>query len=810
MTRRLTLLVTLLLPLIAIAQMAVGGWELLTPFNGVTDIIETQDKVYYLSGAPGSASLFSYDKKNDETYAYNNGNKLNDGSIQFIKYNPEKKYLLIAYASSNIDILKDDGTVINMPDIKDASLAVKKNITCVGFDPEYDNIYVGTNFGMVRFNDKRFEVVETGMYDVSIDLVGIVGDHLVVKCNNDLRVIGRDKYIARLANFKNLKYQMQNREMITDIRPIKDNRAIILTGQKMDSGAQNAFFLDINFDDYTCKQSKIRETMGNITGLGHFKDAKDTYTIHSSGAVVAFDRKTGEPTWTQFPLGASSNHCGAIWDAKDMIWVGHPAGINGYSMKAGSDGKLPLIHENIKASDLTLSQIRQLHAAPDGTIYMADHLPTRIGPDKVGAGTVNVITPDGDILDYTISEYPKTVAGAANSKLWMGYLTPDFKDSQTYWFSQPNWSHEYVMRVRDNKYDYILTDKNRPEQVESPWYPSHVAFDGKGNLWVAAGFNTSTPLLMLPASKTGLDDIKASDWQVSKDFGISFNHDTRMAVCKHSNAIILVDSRYGGYVAGYNTKGTDSLGDDVMYDYTTLVDQDGKTFSSTVFSCVIEDKKGRVWIGTGAGIIEITDPETFSLNPGTRINHLKVPRNDGTNFADYLLDMINVSDIAVDGLNRKWVSTIGSGVYLVSEDGKEIIANYNTDNSPLPTNDVYSVVCDPQSNKVYFGTLNGLVVYNSTSSPAAENYDNVYAYPNPVRPEYTGWITVTGLKENSLVKIADAQGNVFYSGRSEGGMITWDGCNNDGQRVKTGVYFVFASQSEEGTSGVVTKILVVN
>lgn len=128
----------------------------------------------------------------------------------------------------------------------------------------------------------------------------------------------------------------------------------------------------------------------------------------------------------------------------------------------------------------------------------------------------------------------------------------------------------------------------------------------------------------------------------------------------------------------------------------------------------------------------------------------------------------------------------------------------------MPTNDVYSVVCDPNSNKVYFGTLNGLVVYNSTSSPAAENYDNVYAYPNPVRPEYTGWITVTGLKENSLVKIADAQGNVFYSGRSEGGMITWDGCNNDGQRVKTGVYFVFASQSEGGTSGVVTKILVVN
>ena len=122
-----------------------------------------------------------------------------------------------------------------------------------------------------------------------------------------------------------------------------------------------------------------------------------------------------------------------------------------------------------------------------------------------------------------------------------------------------------------------------------------------------------------------------------------------------------------------------------------------------------------------------------------------------------------------------------------------------------------SVACDPNSNKVYFGLKSGLISYCSTSSPAAEDYNDVYAYPNPVRPEYTGWITITGLMENSLVKIADAAGNIFYQTRSEGGMVIWDGCDASGNRVKSGVYYVFASQNANGSSsGAVTKILVVN
>ena len=201
-------------------------------------------------------------------------------------------------------------------------------------------------------------------------------------------------------------------------------------------------------------------------------------------------------------------------------------------------------------------------------------------------------------------------------------------------------------------------------------------------------------------------------------------------------------------------------------------------------------------------------------NPTSRITRLKVPRNDGTIYADYLLEGVQVNDIACDASDRKWVATENSGVYLVSQAGDKILEHYTTSNSMLPSNAVYSVFCDPRSNIVYFGTDNGLLAYNSTSSPAAEDFSEVYAYPNPVRPDYTGWITIKGLMDNSLVKIADSAGNVVAQIKSDGGMAVWDGCNVSGERVRTGVYFVFVSANngsvDSSSKGAVTKILVVN
>ena len=127
----------------------------------------------------------------------------------------------------------------------------------------------------------------------------------------------------------------------------------------------------------------------------------------------------------------------------------------------------------------------------------------------------------------------------------------------------------------------------------------------------------------------------------------------------------------------------------------------------------------------------------------------------------------------------------------------------------MATNTVYKVCCNPNSNSVYITTPSGLYEYFSDSSPAEPDYSTIYAYPNPVRPENGGNVTIVGLMDNSLVKIADASGNVLAQLKSTGGMVTWDCCDQFGHEVKSGVYMVLCSRANGNSEAVVTKIAVI-
>ena len=224
--------------------------------------------------------------------------------------------------------------------------------------------------------------------------------------------------------------------------------------------------------------------------------------------------------------------------------------------------------------------------------------------------------------------------------------------------------------------------------------------------------------------------------------------------------------------------------------------------------CLTEDLSGYVWVGTTEGIF-MFNPLAALSGSSVSVIRPKVPRDDGTGFADRLMDGIQVNDVAVDGANRKWIATQSTGLFLVNSDGTQIIKKFNTTNSPLATNTIYKVCCNPNGNSVYVTTPSGLYEYFSDSSPAASNYDDIYAYPNPVRPDYAGEVTIVGLMDNSLVKIADASGQVIKQLKSTGGMVTWDCCDDHGNSVKTGVYLVLCSQANGGNEAVVTKVAII-
>lgn len=250
--------------------------------------------------------------------------------------------------------------------------------------------------------------------------------------------------------------------------------------------------------------------------------------------------------------------------------------------------------------------------------------------------------------------------------------------------------------------------------------------------------------------------------------------------------------------------------DDEAKAYKTFTNQDGTTPSSFYsVSSVAEDYDGNIWVGTDAGPYLFEQSQWSESNP--YFTQVKVPRNDGTNYADYLLSGIAISSIAVDGGGRKWFGTNGNGVYLISQDNMTQLQHFTTTESPLLSDNILSIAINSSTGEVFFGTDKGLCSYisDATQTNTEMNTDNVWAYPNPVKPGYTGLITVTGLSMNADVKILSSNGALVAEGKSNGGSFTWDGNDRKGRRVASGVYMVVTATSK-GEKGTVCKIAIVN
>lgn len=795
MIKRILLIVAVLMPLLAKAQLAVGEWKVYTTFaNEITKMLDTPDKVYYLS----EGCLFSYDKETDESYSYSSANKLNDNNISSIYYNKNNKYLFVAYTSGNIDLLYDNGEIINMSDIKDASLTSSKNINDVAF---YDNrIYVATAFGLVIYDDQKHQVIESGIYEKDIKSVEVVADHIVISHNWYLYSIDIENKINKFDNYKKLI-----NTQACDMQAIYDNKLMYIYHNNYDTYQLRVVDVDFSKDVPLYNTTAIL-----MDGCKYIYENKENIILFNKTTLAIFD-ESGNMTSVTLPSELQGKSI-AMWNGLNSIWAGDKQGLGNYDI---SSETLIVLKDNFKPESSTVKSVDFLIPGKSGKIYVLNTAASKIANvhDAFTQSQINSINKN-KIENIVPTEFTKANKNnPSGNNFYDNYrLVEDPLDAESYYLGS-YWDGVYKIKngKQINKYDWT----NSTIKMLGTWSCNipDLAFDKNNNLWVLnfvkAGFDA---LHFISAENLAKETTEITDW-VSINLGDFIgDKDGKIMICNKSNMIFLTDGSYNSKLVAYDTKGTyDNPSDDEYLVWESFIDQDGKTFSPIYISSLCEDENGRIWIGTKYGVIEITNASN-AMNTSMTINRIKVPRNDGTQLADYLLDNLQVTSISVDNSNRKWISTSTSGVYLVSESGDEIIEHFTTENSQLPSNRVYSVLSDPNSNSVFIGTDLGLAEYSSTSSPSQDDYSNVYAYPNPVRPEYTGWITIKGLMENSLVKIADAAGNVFYTTQSEGGMVTWDGCNTDGQRVKTGVYYVFASQGQEGEekTGAVTKILVVN
>ena len=245
--------------------------------------------------------------------------------------------------------------------------------------------------------------------------------------------------------------------------------------------------------------------------------------------------------------------------------------------------------------------------------------------------------------------------------------------------------------------------------------------------------------------------------------------------------------------------------------YKEIINQDGiKLENYYDISCVEEDKNGDMWIGTDKGPFVLEQSYIGKTADETVFTQIKVPRNDGTNYADYLLAGVDITCIKIDNDNRKWIGTNGQGVYVISSDNMTEVHHFTTENSKLISDIIGCIDINEENGEVFIGTDKGLCSYMSGVTEPIDKMtnDNVYAYPNPVTSDFTGLITITGLTDNAHVMILSSSGSLITQGRSNGRIFQWDGKDKNGKPVASGVYMV-ATATSAGEEGTVCKIAII-
>lgn len=784
--RLLYIIICLFISQSVLAQNAVGSWRKHGVFgNSFTRVIETEHNVFFLA----DGWLYEYDKENQESNSISESGDLNDVSIKDIYYNPEKKYLFVAYVNGNIDIIKEDGTTINMPDIYVSSISSTKNINDVTFS--VSGAFVATDFGYVHIDDNKFEVRESRIYNKAIKSLCEVGDYLVISTSDRIYLEEKGKHYGSLEELTMTSFNQGGR-----VRPVDDTTFLF----------ENSwlYLFSVKTADVSVKRllssTSVKNLERNENGY-MFSDVKGLLSYLDSAATLLSTMQL--PESMRNSRLSSYNSDGTLWELNEN-------GIRNISFDDAGAETILMDYFRPNASSVDVPYYLVFNTEQE-KLYVMNSGSTRFISGYLRLGALSSY--DGSTWTELMPDYAPTLNSSNdNKKINAPYsLVFDPEDSNTYYIG--SW-FEGVYKVTDGKvvakYDWTNSPLKKVE-VSSTFHTCTtpcLMFDNNKNLWVLQGGNDATPLAVLPRAKQSLSSTDSSDWLTPSVKGVSGEFRSHMFFTSKGVKLQTKGIYDAPLVMFYDDENPASSNIQSKV-FTTLTDQDGKEYAWDYINCFAEDKNGKVWMGTDNGVVEYYPQNAFAGSTFT-INHIKVPRNDGTNLADYLLDNTEVTCIAVDGSNRKWLGTATSGILLVSEDGSEILEQFTTDNSPLLSNRIISVCCNPLNNKVYVGTEKGLMEYSSDSEPPAESYSEIYAYPNPVRPEYTGEITIRGLMENSLVKIADSEGNVIKSIRSIGGMTTWDGCDNSGKPVKSGVYFILASQNEnETSSGAVSKILII-
>lgn len=755
---------------------AVGQWTEYRSYRSALSVVAVDGKFYCVT----AGGLFSYDPSDNSIRKLTTIEGLSDVGVKTIGYSADADVLVVAYENSNLDLVFPDG-IFNMSDIKRKPLLGDKsiyNILTVG-----KTAYLSCGFGVVVIDLDRKEVKATCY----------IGDNGGAIRVNDLCTDGTFLYAATEAGVYKADINSDNLQYY--------GNWILQTG------------LDNPTGEYTQAEYVGGKVVVNYHG-GSNADA-----LYSSGG-------NGWTRWLQAVTAVNG-----LTTQSDQLLV---AGDGHFSVYA-ADGQFQARISSYTFGSKKVDWITPQNGVTDGAgnFWLADKL---YGLVKVSSAGSEQMIPDGPASNRVFALL------ANGTDLWVadGGRTPAwnnlFYDPRIGLFRDNSWSsfdaasysalssvHDLVCVAVDpadanhvfagswgggvfefKAGSFVARYNNQnsslqtaiPAQPDEPYVRiSGMQFDSNRNLWVVNSIVDKPLSVMSPSG----------NWQAYALPGINSSTDVGPFVVTGNDDLWITIPRNQNTLIVRKADGTASLKLAAVARYVSG-SAEILTPMTDIYS-IATDRDGAVWFGTAVGVGVYAKPAEvwnggsfYATRPGL---------DEGDGLYHPLLSTQTVTAIAVDGANRKWFGTKSSGVYLISADGTDEILHFTTANSPLLSDEITSLAINPKTGEVFIGTSLGLVSYRGAATEGNDSYDGVYAYPNPVRETYTGDVVITGLIEDTDIKITDISGNLVFKTTSLGGQAVWDGKNLRGNRVSTGVYLVFGND-RDGKESFVTKILFIH
>lgn len=763
MVKRIFAILSILIAITANA--GIGDWVLYPSYHNATYCQTAGDKVYVLA----SGALYSYNTSDEEVRVYDKINTLSDIDITHIEYCKDIKALVVVYSNANIDILFDDEEVYNITDFKNKSLPDKK---INGVDIQGTTAYISTVFGVVELDLEEYEFTNTYTTGLNTYCTYLFNGTLFCGTETGMYSCATDKNLLDKNNWvkKNNYFTKAICELDGMLYCYLDEFGIY------SYNADNNILKDVVYnhgEKYNAMYSNGKEIIAS---------AKKKTTIITSPTDVTVYKNSN----SNFIL-KDGNH---FWDCK---------GYNGIVKCIAKDGEII---------------VNSTYVTPDSPVRNYCEYMKFASDDKllVAGGNLNyfdITFYDGTLMEYDYSgnrwnNLPEDTIKQATGIPYLNMCAIDEDPAEPGHYFAGSFGYG-LYEFRNGKFVKHYSTHNSPLESVIPTntrfvrIPS-VKFDKEGNLWC---INTGT--------KNIVKVLKSDGTWCELYYKPIEKLATMVEPVMDSRGWLWLKSLQGEagiFCAKMNGTPLDSSDDESKAWLNKFVNQDGISYDIYQVFALAEDREGQMWVGTNTGLFVIDNPKTF-FNNGV-FKQIKVPRNDGTGLADYLLSGTYIKSIQVDGANRKWIGTNDDGIYLISADGLETIHHFTTENSPLPSNSIVSIAINDRSGEVFIGTDKGIASYISDATRPEEKLDenNIYAYPNPVKADYSGNIAIVGLTHDCNVKIVDTAGYLINEGTSNGGQYTWNGRNARGEKVASGVYYVLTYDSN-GNEGVATKIVVI-